>query len=422
MKGELDHMPTSVMVPHDKALDNTLSLGREGYLFIRNRIDKLGSDIFETHVLGEKVICISGEEAAKLFYNPERFERNGAVPKRIQKTLFGMNAIQTLDDEAHNERKQLFMSLVAPWQEKRLAEIVSRNFQVSADKWKAEKQIVLFDELNNILCKSACQWAGIPLPEADIQDRAKDFSSMIDAFGGVGPRYWKGRTARSRTEEWLRKIIEDVHSGKLKTDEGSALNVMALHAQQNGLKLDVPMSAIELINAVRPIVAISFYITFAALAMHEHPEYAAQLKKGSDNYYRLFANEVRRYYPFTPLLGARVREDFLWKQCEFKKGMLVFLDIYGTNHDPRIWENPYKFQPDRFKEHSCTLFDFIPQGGGNPYKEHRCPGEGFTIAVMKVALDFLVNKIEYEVPEQNLSYSLSRIPTRPESGFIIKIR
>lgn len=415
-------MPTDVLVPHDKTLDNTIALGREGYLFIKNRIDKYKSDIFETHILGENVICMSGEEAAELFYNPERFERNGAAPKRIQKTLFGMNAVQTLDDEAHNERKQIFMSLAAPWQEQHLAEITKENFLASIENWKQDEQIVLFHELNSILCRSACQWAGIPLPESQIRNRAEDFSAMVDGFGGVGPRYWEGKRARTRTEKWLRDIIEDVRSGKLKTDEGSALNIMAFHKMENGVMLDVSMAAIELINVIRPIVAISTYIVFAALAMHIHPECVKKLREGSNNYYRIFSHEVRRFYPFAPFLGARVREDFIWKQCEFKKGMLVLLDIYGTNHDSRIWNNPYKFYPDRFMEHKCTLFDFIPQGGGNPYKEHRCPGEGITVALMKVAVDFLVNKVDYEIPEQDLSYSLSKIPTRPESGFIMKIK
>ena len=99
--------------------------------------------------------------------------------------------------------------------------------------------------------------------------------------------------------------------------------------------------------------------------------------------------------------------------------MLVLLDVYGINHDPRIWNNPDKFCPERFRERNDNLFDFIPQGGSNPAKGHRCPGEGITIEIMKASLDFLVNKIEYDVPNQNLSYSMAKIPTLPESKFII---
>ena len=65
--------------------------------------------------------------------------------------------------------------------------------------------------------------------------------------------------------------------------------------------------------------------------------------------------------------------------CEFKEKMLVLLDVYGINHDPKIWNNPNKFWPERFKNRDDNLFDFIPQGGGDPGKGHRCPGEGITI-------------------------------------------
>jgi len=100
--------------------------------------------------------------------------------------------------------------------------------------------------------------------------------------------------------------------------------------------------------------------------------------------------------------------------------MLVLLDVYGTNHDSRIWDKPYEFCPERFKEWEDNLFNFIPQGGGNPFKGHRCPGENITVEIMKVYLDFLVNKIEFETPDQDLTYSLVRMPTLPKSGFVIK--
>ena len=38
---------------------------------------------------------------------------------------------------------------------------------------------------------------------------------------------------------------------------------------------------------------------------------------------------------------------------------------------------------------------------------------------MKVSVDFLINKIEFQVPKQDLSYSIVKMPTLPESGFIM---
>jgi fatty-acid peroxygenase len=412
-------MSVNVQIPHDRSLDNSLALMQEGYLFIKNRVEKYQSDLFEARLLGQQIICMSGEEAAKVFYDSEKFQRSGAAPKRVQKTIFGVNAIQTMDGEAHIHRKLLFISLMTPPHQKRLANLAMEQWEASAVKWEAVEEVVLFEEAKDLLCRVACHWAGVPLKESEVKERADDFHAMVDAFGAIGPRHWKGRMARAKTEDWIREVIEDVRAGKLKAEEDSALFAMAFHTELDGSQLDPHMAAIELINVLRPIVAIATFITFSALALHEHPGSKELLKSGNNDDLESFTQEVRRYYPFGPFLGARVRKDFTWKDCDFKEGMLVLLDMYGTNHDSKIWDSPDEFRAERFKDWQGSLFDFIPQGGGDPAKGHRCPGEGITIEVMKTSLDFLVNKIKYDVPKQDLNYSLAQMPTRPESGFVM---
>ncbi|MDG5789642.1 cytochrome P450 [Evansella sp. AB-P1] len=406
-------------LPHEKGLDNSITLMQEGYLFIKNRVEKYQSDLFEARLLGQRVICMHGEEAAKIFYDTEFFQRKGATPKRVQKSLFGENAIQTMDGDAHTHRKLLFMSLMTPPHQKRLAELTMEQWEASLVKWQGVEKIVLFEEAKEILCRVACHWAGVPVKEEELKERADDFSSMVDAFGAVGPRHWKGRRARTRTEEWIRRIIEDVREGKRKVVEDSALYELAFHRDLNDSLLDSQMAAVELINVLRPIVAISTFITFAGVALHKYEDKRYKLESGTDNDFEMFAQEVRRFYPFGPFVGARVKKDFTWNGCEFKQGMLVLLDIYGTNHDLRIWKEPNEFLPERFKEWKGSLFDFIPQGGGEVEKGHRCPGEGITVEVMKATLKYLVQKINYDVPDQDLNFSMAKMPTLPESGFIM---
>lgn len=87
-------------IPKEETLDHSAALLREGYLFISNRMKKFQSDLFETRVMGKKVVCITGEEAARVFYNTEFFKRKGAAPYRVQQSLFGVNAIQTIKPQA----------------------------------------------------------------------------------------------------------------------------------------------------------------------------------------------------------------------------------------------------------------------------------------------------------------------------------
>ncbi|MBT2640587.1 MULTISPECIES: cytochrome P450 [unclassified Bacillus (in: firmicutes)] len=97
-----------------------------------------------------------------------------------------------------------------------------------------------------------------------------------------------------------------------------------------------------------------------------------------------------------------------------KKDSLYCLNMYATNHDSRIWNEPNSFILQRFKDWDGSLFDFIPQRGGDPAKEYRCLGERITIEVMKAILSFLINEIGYEIPDQDLA--AVRIPSLPESG------
>ena len=121
-------------IPRDKNLDSTLALFLDPYEFISKRCRHYDSDIFETRLLLQKTICMTGPEAAELFYQPDRFVRQDATPGRIQKTLFGQGGVQGLDDEAHRHRKHMFMSLMTPESIDNLKELTAYWLQVYAGK------------------------------------------------------------------------------------------------------------------------------------------------------------------------------------------------------------------------------------------------------------------------------------------------
>lgn len=98
------------------------------------------------------------------------------------------------------------------------------------------------------------------------------------------------------------------------------------------------------------------------------------------------------------------------------------LDLYGTNHDERIWEAPDKFRPERFRRWHGGAFDLIPRGGGDYYQNHRCPGEPAAVALMKAALIFLAGGLDYAVPPQDLELDYARLPALPRSRFVIECR
>ena len=109
------------VIPKQEGLDHSVDFLREGYLFVANRRKSFQSNIFETRLLGERVICLGGEDAASLFYEADKFTRLDAAPKRLLKTLFGEDGVQTLDGTAHTYRKRMFMSLMTKENQQRKA-------------------------------------------------------------------------------------------------------------------------------------------------------------------------------------------------------------------------------------------------------------------------------------------------------------
>src|SRR3546814_18927805 len=83
----------------------------------------------------------------------------------------------------------------------------------------------------------------------------------------------------------------------------------------------------------------------------------------------------------------------------FPKGRRVLLDLHATNRSS-AWQDPDVFRPDRFAGDDGAPFKLIPQGGGDHYGHHRCPGAWTTLALMKVAVRILTERNRYELPDQ----------------------
>jgi hypothetical protein len=101
-------------LPRDRSPDSTLAMLMDGYEFIQKRRERYRSDAFLTRVMGEQAVCIGGAEAARIFYDNDRFRRRGAMPNRIRKSLTGEGAVHTLDGAVHQRRKEMFMALMTP--------------------------------------------------------------------------------------------------------------------------------------------------------------------------------------------------------------------------------------------------------------------------------------------------------------------
>lgn len=393
----------------------------EGYLLLSELRKEADAPVVKACLLNKEVIAVYGKEAARAFYDPANFKRKGAMPKLVLKTLFGEEGVQTLDDEEHNQRKKVFMDLMTPKRMEDYHRIVDRTLTEKMEHLQGELE--LFDVAKDVLFRSICEWSGIDLTkmaEREINRLAEYQISMISSAVTNPITHIKGIENRKKSEKWAQSLIEDARINPVVGKENVALYAFANAKDTQGNLLPIDVAAVELLNIIRPTVALTVWIALMGHALFSRPDIYQRLHTEFDELQDSFIQEMRRYYPFFPMVPAFAKKDVTIDGYLIPEDSWVVLDLYGTNHDERSIETPEVFRISRYvgKEKHISYdeeYEMIAQGGGKFEAMHRCAGEWITLHALRVFSDQLVNKYEFSVPEQDWTIPMNQFPTYPNS-------
>jgi cytochrome P450 family 4 len=96
--------------------------------------------------------------------------------------------------------------------------------------------------------------------------------------------------------------------------------------------------------------------------------------------------EVLRLYPSVPFIGRVLGEDMTTSTGHLlKAGTNMHLHIYDVHHNPEIYPDPEKFDPDRFLPENCQNrhnFAYVPFSAG----PRNCIGQKFAMLELKAVL------------------------------------
>lgn len=397
----------------------------EGYLLFSTLREEAKAPVVKARLLNKEVIAVYGQEAAKKFYDPNNFKREGAMPKLVLKTLFGEEGVQTMDGQSHEHRKTIFMNLMTPKRMEDYHQIVDKNLSEKFDQQHGEFD--LFDLSKDVLFRSICEWAGIDLskiPKEEVEQLADYQISMISSAVTNPATHIKGVENRKKSEKWAQSLIEDARIHPVANKEEVALYAFANATDEQGELLPINVAAVELLNVIRPTVALTVWIALMGHALFSRPDIYQRLRAEFTQLQDSFIQEMRRYYPFFPMLPAFATKDVEIDGYRIPKDSWVVLDLYGTNHDERSMESPEVFRISRYlgKEKHISYdeeYEMIAQGGGKFEAMHRCAGEWITLHTLRVFSDQLVNKYEFSVPDQDWSIPMNQFPTFPNSKALV---
>lgn len=130
-------------------------------------------------------------------------------------------------------------------------------------------------------------------------------------------------------------------------------------------------------------------------------------------------NETMRLYPAVMLVAREAREDNCIKNYFFPKGTRININIAALHRNPKYWDNPLEYNPDRFEDPAKIYpYSFIPFITGS----RMCIGYKFALMEMKCVLALLIRKFEF-VPVTGIEYKRkATITTRPDPCLCLKVR
>ncbi|KAL8462067.1 hypothetical protein ACS0TY_033227 [Phlomoides rotata] len=108
---------------------------------------------------------------------------------------------------------------------------------------------------------------------------------------------------------------------------------------------------------------------------------------------------LRLHAPLPLLVPRESTQDTKLQGYEITSGTHVLINVWAIARDPSFWENSEKFIPERFLDTNIDFkglhFEFTPFGAGR----RGCPGVGFTLAVVELALAKLVHNFNFALPD-----------------------
>nr|AAC33299.1 CYP9 cytochrome P450 [Drosophila mettleri] len=138
-------------------------------------------------------------------------------------------------------------------------------------------------------------------------------------------------------------------------------------------------------------------------------------------------SEVLRKWPAAIAVDRECNKDITYevdgKSVQIKKGEAVWLPTCGFHRDPKYFENPNKFDPDRFSEENkdkIQPFTYYPFGVG----PRNCIGSRFALLEAKAVIYYLLREFRL-VPAKKtcipLVLSSSGFQLAPKTGFWVKL-
>nr|QNS29979.1 cytochrome P450 [Nothapodytes nimmoniana] len=217
---------------------------------------------------------------------------------------------------------------------------------------------------------------------------------------------------QSKRNDYFQELIDEIRQKKYSKGERKTVIEPLLYLQEAEPEFytDDILKGIVMVMYTAGAETSARSIEFAMSLMLNYPETLEKARKEIDNivkdrfieesdlpklsYLRCVINETLRLFPVTPLLLPHCSsEDCTIAGFTVPRGTTVLVNAWAIHRDPKVWEEPTKFKPERFEEIEAGKegFRFIPFGGGRRV----CPGANMALRTIGLTLGTFIQCFDW---------------------------
>ncbi|CAI0402260.1 unnamed protein product [Linum tenue] len=268
--------------------------------------------------------------------------------------------------------------------------------------------------------------------ELSLGDTLGPFGKVLEYFAGKGKKLFG---ALSNFDELLERILKEHEEKLLLTVADGKTTAAPARKDVVDILLEIyndPIAPIRLSKTdiksflldifIGGTVTTSSAMQWAMGELINHPNVLKKLRHeinevvGSNRlvresdvqnlpYLRAVICETLRLHPSSPMIMRECAEDCEINGFLIKAKTRVLLNHYAIMRDPKSWENPNEFFPERFLERleeKNRNFGYIPFGMGR----RACPGVSLAMMVMPTVVGALVQCFDWEINEGKLDLTV----------------
>jgi cytochrome P450 family 135 len=366
--------------------------------------------LFRVHGGYGELIFLNDPQAIKAVFTGDPDELHAGefntANDRFLFFLVGRHSLLNVDGGDHLRQRRL---VLPPFHGERLRayrDIMMEAAERSISRWPMHAPFELRPQMQaitlEVILRSVC---GIEEPE-----RRDEFRRRADAFlaAATTPRViaqlifprLRGRLAPRAWERYLeaRRHLDDLLSEEIERHRAApgddVLSLLLASRHEDGT---APTEE-ELRDQLMTLLAAGHETSANALAWtldllfhnrHVAERLQAELAVDGDEYLEAVVRECMRIRPTVPRVGRKVLRPLEVCGYEVPAGSYVTVSILNVHHDPRFFERPERFEPERFLgDGGPDVYTFVPFGGG----VRRCVGASFADVEIKTVLRTILDR------------------------------